>query len=350
MGLRLWREDGTLTLDTDQVNAGICLGSFVIPAGQTFYRQWPLLAGCSIMVFQSWLMEADKIYDPALGVSYPSSVPTLSLSAVSFVRDITVWCTGSPSIQNIPGQQVVSLFNTVALSPSGRGLNYVGKATKHSDAPGNVPYSNPVDPVAAPNAQIYRINCTNKPVVCMRLYSQSLVLLWGEPQQVASGVWEMRASRLMDPANPPESYKRWWSYDTELYCFAQPTSLASPPCFINDLDGTLAYDLRRGGLLGASNVVSGLLVDQPVTVSGMPTVCGVIGNPAYFSASNFETEVQGGEFEPNSDWFMSGWTRSTNQLVKRSYQHLYSRGSSLGIPDQTLDYSQAVALINLSLL
>jgi hypothetical protein len=299
MPIQLFKQNGTLQFDSEQAVNGVCIGSFNIPAGTSFYKQWPLLAGCQLYVMFSGWMNQENPAGRLAGTSYPGGVPTISLAPNGARRFITVWATGSPGIMNMTGLQALSQYSTVAINPNGRGLNYIGQATFHRNDSWdlNSTYSPGYTGVC-----YYRINSPVEPVFVVQLDDGWTMSVAGEPVQVAAGVWEIGVTYRPEYINGHYGQPRWWySYQTQVYCYARPTAQASPTTFaIFDTDGTLAYDLAIPGLLSAQSRCDFSGIGQQVYVP-RTSVMGVIGTPNFV---NCEKMYDG----DNQDGSAGTWT------------------------------------------
>lgn len=67
---------GGVQFNSANALAGMCLGSFSIPPGNTFFKNFPLLTGCVLRAFQSYGYVGSDVASPSSGVSYPGGIPS----------------------------------------------------------------------------------------------------------------------------------------------------------------------------------------------------------------------------------------------------------------------------------
>lgn len=287
MPIQIFNPAGGMIFNSDACVNGVCGGSFFIPAGASFYRQWPTLIGCTLRVVFHHQVDVLDSSSYAKGISYPSGVPTIALVPNAIARFMTVWVVGGPTIQSIPGVQALGSNGGVAISPAARGMNYIGRAAFARNDPRNLPFDGSGGTSNA-GIQYYRIAYPEEPLFAVRLDDNRSVSLT-VVTQVSSGVWEIGVT-CKKVAPDPDYWRSWWSHPVDVYCFARPTSpQASPQFALWAADGSLAYDLARPGLLvaqalcefGQGPAVNGSLgITAPVPVS-RTSVMGVIGVPNY---------------------------------------------------------------------
>ncbi|UDF33745.1 UNVERIFIED_ORG: hypothetical protein LHJ69_14105 [Shinella sp. XGS7] len=283
MPVRIFNSADQVTFDSDQCVNGVCGGSYFVPAGSGFYKDWPLLAGCGLRVVFHHRPDYNNPASVEKGISYPGSVPTISLAPNSTPRLLTVWITGAPTLLNIPGVQAQASNFGVAISPGARGMNYIGRAVFHRDDPANGPYDFPYTWPEA-NIRYYRIAWHEEPLFAVRLDDGRSVSMTAA-YSVGPGLWEIGV-RLRDVTAAGVS-RPWWSLVADVYAFGRPATPQSSPTFaVWAPDTSLAYDLARPGLLAAHSLCDFASSPWPsgstgaVPVSRTP-VMGVIGNPSY---------------------------------------------------------------------
>lgn len=272
MPIHILNAAGNITFNSDACVNGVCGGSFFVPAGASFYRQWPTLVGCSLRVVFHHKPDIFDVSSYEKGISYPAGIPTVSLTPNSLARFMTIWIVGAPTIQNIPGVQAVATSNGgVAINPAARGMNYIGRAAYHHD-----------DGLSA-GLKYYRIAHPEEPLMAVRL-DDSRSVVPTVVTQVSSGVWEIGvAHRKISPDPGAGAF-----LDADVYCFGRPTSpQASPQFAVWAPDTSLAYDIARPGLLVAHDLCEfgakpDLFASNVVSVSVSRTsVMGVIGASNY---------------------------------------------------------------------
>lgn len=236
-----------------------------------------------------------------------------------------------------PGLHMLSSAGTIAVSPNGRGLNYVGKAVFNRSQAGGW-YDD----------QVYRVSSPTIPVLVLRLYPGYAVRMQLAPVEISTGLWEFAAAKIdVDRIGPsPDS-----SAQLDVYCFARPASpQAAPQFYITDTDGvTLAYDLARPGLLAASHILSFPYQGWGETISSPPTVMGVLGDATFFEDNLYTNEEQDGSFSYSNSLEVGSWFLNSagNYLVKR--RSLWQQ-SSAGNPSlvTSIDHPDVVPIISLT--
>lgn len=241
MPIKTWDSSGNVLFDSDAVTHGVCLGSFVIPAGSAFSRSFSLLAGATVRADRA------SVYASDISISYPGSVPTVSVSAAGYERSFVLWATGTPTITSGAGMQAVSASGTVALSPSARGMNYIGKASHVSTT---ASWGDPEGSGGAGELGLmtFSVSSPTPPVMVVRLPVSGWVWL-GPMYAAGGGEWRVPVRCIGSLATSSDS--AWPALLTpEIYCFATPASPGSgAQAAVYDTDGTLAYDLLAGRLL-----------------------------------------------------------------------------------------------------
>ncbi|WP_067070439.1 hypothetical protein [Roseateles chitosanitabidus] len=268
-----------LVFNSEDVPYGMCLGMYTIPAGQSWSVSWPQLAGTAIRVTAIY----SSFSELGVSVSYPGSVPTASTSPRNYARSLLVFCSGQPTSVSGPALRFrSSAGGNIALSPKGRGLNFIGKASLVDMTPGGGGPSLVIPDTqgSAPPYYVFRISWPTKPVPVFRIQAGQYISPNSEFYSVGAGLWEMQVCSLVSlPGNSGSS----WPAITqpEIYCFGLPTSAGAVTVRDHDT-GEIAFNLTAAPLLvidghhdwgagdaGASRAIPG----------GIPGgYCGVIGS------------------------------------------------------------------------
>jgi hypothetical protein len=234
-----------LVFDSDNVPFGMCLGVYTIPAGQTWSRSWPLLAGCTLRVTTLYATTATV----GVSVSYPSSVPTVSAATYPYERVIVVFASGSPAATSGAGVMArTSSSGAVALSTKGRGLNYIGKAVHTATSPAvGTPSRTQMDgQYNRPPIVVVTITSVNRPVPVIKLGLHWQVAINAFASN-GNGTWSMSMFSL--DTGPASNATSWPNAVTpEVYCFAAPTD-GGAVTVRDEQTGELSYNLTSSPLL-----------------------------------------------------------------------------------------------------
>lgn len=305
MPIKTFSPDGLTTLfDSDAITTGICVGVYYIAANTSFTKSFPLLAGVTLRVTDTFGLVlgnsgATDPYYSSVSISY--SPPTVTVTPITYNRNILIWSTGTITITSGAGIQAVSSAGTVALSPQGRGLTYLGKATYISTTPTvlTTPQSlgyKTVQITSPPGSQIIGIvdMTTGSPwIQQMPYFVYSGTNTWTADVQATTTSATVFTVTLAAP---------------DIHCFAIPVAPGSgPQCAIYDDDGTLAYDLLAGKLLTSTGRVTFTSTVDTATVPSL-TKLGLLGysNLSSWTYSKFST-LERYQF---GAWNLSGTTLS----------------------------------------
>ena len=279
MPIKTWDTSGAVLFDSDAVVNGVCLGAFLIAAGTSFSKSFPLLAGATVRAMA--LNGGTDI--SGVTVSYPGSVPTVSAAAVAVDRYVVLWATGTPTITSGAGMQAVGATNTVALSPSARGCNYIGKAT----------YSGTTASLGSPlnggllGSVSMSVTSPTPPVIVLGVTSSTYSRISRGPYSLGGNHWGVDVQSMT--SLPTAGASSWPALlIPDVYVFAAPAYPSNgAQAAIYDTDGTLAYDLLAGRVLTSSGPLSypagtGANEYAVALPSGISqTLCGTFGHPYY---------------------------------------------------------------------
>lgn len=312
MPIKTWDTGGNVLFDSDGVAYGICLGAYSVPAGSSFSRSFSLLAGATVRVMG---LTGDTDLS-GVSVSYPGSVPTVTASSSIFDRFFVLWATGSPSITSGAGMQAVSTSGTIALSPAGRGCNYVGRASYSSTTAST---GTPNTGGALGSVSMLITGCPNPPVVVLGVTSSAYAAITRGPISLGGGSWVIDTQAV---ATLPTSGGTSWPtlLTPDVYVFSPPSSPGSgAQAAVYDTDGTLAYDLLAGRLLVTAGPLSYPAGTGSDTYSvGLPSgvsssLCGVFGVPYY---NEVRSSFRGGTTY-HQRTLAALWTLSGGSLVRQ---------------------------------
>lgn len=281
MPIKTFFADGVTTMfDSDAVAGGICLGVVFIAAGTSWSKSWPWLAGATVRVTD---VSGSAVELTGVSITVSNSpYPSVSVGAAAHDHKILLWATGTPTITDVPGMQAMSSGGTVALHPSGRGLNYLGKATYSELIPGYIGGGGERAPgfwkVLAPAA--FTSGVTPVPVIDLGggYYTAGTIMHWDSGAGRWYGYVSAYAS-LPTEANAASLTAQ----QPDVYCFGRLAAPASgvATCAVYDDDGTLAFDLLAGPLLASLAVRS---YSSGTTSQSAPsaTKLGFFGDPCYW--------------------------------------------------------------------
>lgn len=295
----------TKIFDSDLVRGGICVGQYAIGAGESFSRSFPLLQGATLRASNA----AGRAYSFRPGASgiavNNSGVPSVSAGPISVPRTLLIWADGTPAVQSAAGIQALNDQYNVALSPQGRGLVYIGKATYTTLVPATT------GGVKESPSWLVRVSSPTLPIAVVDL-SGGIYLRSGPYfRSLGGGIWEAEVVAVASrPTLPAASV-----LTPDVYCFALPPvpSGGGPQAALYDEDGSLAYDLLAGRMLFSSARVD--IAGSEVTATTIPNVTRSIPSMAkvgVFGAISYRRENQRGA---NSSTGWEGfWTLSGTQL------------------------------------
>jgi len=90
-GLRAWAADGTtLTFDSVQMMAGVCIGIFKYNAGDTDTKTFPDLAGKTVTL-RNIYGSTRASFPTGVNVDYALGYPRFNVSGVSFTIIVSLW-------------------------------------------------------------------------------------------------------------------------------------------------------------------------------------------------------------------------------------------------------------------
>lgn len=304
MPIRTYFPDGSLMFDSDTAEGGLCVGLYSIPAGSSFSKSWPQLAGATLLVSS----------DSGGVVPLPTvsgSVPTLSLTPNSRARCYMVWALGLPAIMNGPGITAQAGDGNLSLVTGGRGLNYIGRAS----------YVGTVERVTNTGGsesayKVVRVTSTTQPVGIVDLSSGCSVKSAPDFRNVGGNTWEGRvvacASAPTAFGLPPAAADL---LEPVVQCFAVPAAPGLGTQFaLYDDDLSLAYDLLAGRLLTCAQMVS--FADSSLAPALGNTVATVGGQLGLFGSAAVRIEASRGS---TSSSFRTGfWRRSGSTLYLES--------------------------------
>jgi hypothetical protein len=300
MPIRTYFPDGSLMFDSDTAEGGLCVGLYSIPAGSSFSKSWPQLAGATLVVCS----DAGRIVPlPSVG----GSVPTLTLSPSSVDRCYMVWALGLPAILNGPGITAQAGDGNLSLVTGGRGLNYIGRASYVGTV--ERPSSGAIRTSAY---KIVRVTSATQPVGIVDLSSGCSVQSSPAFRNVGGNTWE---GRLVACATAPTAFgvppAAADLLEPVIQCFAVPAAPGLGTQFaLYDDDLSLAYDLLAGRLLTCAQMVSYAAGDLVPTLGhSVSTVGGSLG--LFGSAS---VRIESARGTASSTWSTGFWRRSGSTL------------------------------------
>lgn len=309
MPIKTFYPDGITTMfDSDAVRGGICLGLFDVPAGTAFSRSFPLLAGATLRVCR-----AEGRTDGLSPVSIDNSgSPTVTSAAVAYDRQLMIWADGTPSIQSLPGMQALNDQFNVALSPAGRGLLCVGKASYDTFVARQT-----VSGVTYAAYWRIRISCPTRPVAVVDLSGGISVFKVPPFQSLGGGVWQTTITAVAGSANlslPPSALAT-----PDVYCFAMPQAAAAGGAMaaIYDEDSSLAYDLLAGRLLFSAAQIS--IAPSEITASmalDISRSIPVMAKPGVFGSASYRRYQQ--RTANSADHYEAVWSAGSGSVSLRS--------------------------------
>jgi hypothetical protein len=307
MPVQTYFPDGSLMFDSDAVRGGICVGIYEVPSGQAFSRSFPLLAGATLRV--SAFAGRRLAYRPgsaAISINN-AGTPSVSAAPVALDRVITIWADGSPAIQSGAGLQALNDQGVLALSPAGRGLVYIGKATYATYNPRPVSGG-----LTEPAYWHITISSPTRPVAVVDMSNG--IRLYNRPGfvSIGSGVWRAEVIAVADGSStglPPSTL-----VTPDVYCFAVPAAPGSGGiAAIYDEDGTLAYDLLAGRMLYSAAHVSISPSEMAMQDLSVTRSVPVLSKPGLLGSISYQRMRQR---TVNSATTHEGvWTMASGQLI-----------------------------------
>lgn len=339
MPIKTYGADGTTVYFDSDDTSGICLGSYSIPANTTWSKSWPLLAGATIRVSGTWNSQAGLTT-----ISYPNSIPTLEAASTTYDRILIVWATGTPTISGSGyGIQAVNTSGVIALSPAGRGMNYIGTASYYSVV-NNFGTPNP-NAFADMGYWVVRVESSTQPIG-VPVLTDGRYIRFDNFWLVSGTTWQGYI-RAVDTA--PAIGSAWPTLQQPtIHCFAVPPSPGSgAQCALYDTDGTLAYDLLANKLArswGAFSITPGDNHNSAsVTLPSFSGTVGFLGTPN-FTSTQFIDNVDA-EYSRAAFWRRSGTTMYLDKLIYSTEQYPGSTSTSIYYAGTVAAYGE---LINLS--
>jgi hypothetical protein len=227
---------------------------------------------------------------------------------------LVIWASGTPSINTSgAGMQAVNTSGVIALSPSGRGMNYIGTASYYQQI---ASFGTP-----NPNADAVlgywrvRVESSSRPIG-VPVFSEGRYFRFDNFFLVSGTTWEGYI-RAVDSA--PAIASAWPALQQPtIHCFACPPSPgAGAQCALYDSDGTLAYDLLANKLArswGAFNITPG--DNNNAASATLPSFSGTVGvlGQAVFGSSQFIANIDA-QYDRTGFWRRSGSTVYLEKLI-----------------------------------
>lgn len=128
--IRTYTDTGALILDSDALTLGMCIGSLTVASGATLTKAYPSLAGCEVRAFfADGFGEALRADPSAVAITYPGSIPTITVSSAHYGLTIIVWCVGTPSTPPATGIYAATPSGGVCIALEAFGFNFIGTAS-----------------------------------------------------------------------------------------------------------------------------------------------------------------------------------------------------------------------------
>lgn len=284
MPIRTYKTDGsTLIFDSDLITAGVCLGTYLLPANSAGSLSWSLLAGATVRVAGAYMVgKTSRVVSASAEPTISGYIPTMSWGSVAYARQVLVWATGTPAVISGAGMQALNASQNVALSPQARGLVYIGAASYVSQTPTTTTGINDLG-----NWWI-QVQSQTQPIGVVDMSGGVLVQASPVFSLVSGTTWQATISAVS--ARATTSVPTALATPT-VYCFAVPPAPSSGiRAAIYDTDGvTLAYDLLAGTPLATVSSVS--ISASELTATNPPSVTrslpsagryGLIGGVPYY--------------------------------------------------------------------
>lgn len=314
--------------DSDAVRGGICVGIYEVPAGVAFSRSFPLLAGATLRISSGLVSKRDYLPGSGLISVNNAGVPTVSAPPVSRSRAITIWADGAPAIQSGAGMQAMNDQGNVALSPAGRGLVYIGRATYTT--------YHPTRQMGGYKESAWwevQVSSPTRPILVVDMSNG--IRLFNRPAFVNAGGGTWTATVVAVPASELLGAPADVLATPDLYCFALPSSpAAGGVAALYDEDGSLAYDLLAGRMLASAAYVSFTPAELTMSDLNISRSIPVLSKPGLFGSVSYRRLKQRGA---NSATTWEGvWTMSPGQVT------LIDGVTDLDIDSGTLNSSDLV--------
>jgi hypothetical protein len=199
-----------------------------------------------------------------------------------------LWVTGSPGIVNMPGMQAVSSSGTVALHPSARGMNYLGKATYDSLTPIFYDSGTGQRTLASWNFSAPSFFTSDmQPVVVIDM-SAGFFTIGAMGMSWDGSRWRGSISAFTSLPTK-DNFVSLTAQTPDLYLFARPSAPAvgTAACAVYDDGNVLAFDLLAGPLLASKAVLSYSSGTFSLAAPSV-TKLGIFGDPANWATERIE--------------------------------------------------------------
>ena len=315
MPIQTYNSSGGLIFDSNLVNGTISLGVYQIPSNSSFSKSWPELQGMTISAYDmfGYGYDAATNIDPASVLTVSQSPPSISASPYVAPRTVMVVASGTPAAQNVAGMFALNASGQIGLSPSGRGLVYIGQASVVGYQNSTWDYDGAVDEYYGQLGYTkLQVTSPTQPIAFTSL-PEGVTLI--DPPvfiNVSGNLWEawMQAVATTDPFIGGST---GWAalYNPAVYCFAATaTPGGGASCAVYDSNGALAYDLMAGKLLATAG--SGALVPTGGSIGGPG-----LTSPGIFGKARYQGVTQG-RFSDTENIYYGGWYRSGSTYAVRS--------------------------------
>jgi len=350
MPIKTFFPDGRVMFDSGAVQNGVCLGLFVVPAGTTLYKQFPLLQGATLRAMSYWGTSTDYSGNVGMLTINNSGIPSITVGMLPyFDQAYLVWATGTPSILAGAGMQALNSAGNVALCPNARGLNFIGLASYVDFVPSWDSTETDDDGQPMEGECGYRVveissPASARPIGIVKMVEGSYIANAPIFKYVGSNKWRAEVRALSAPVTLSSGWPSSFG-SPDVYCFATPSSAAnSPRCAVWDTDGTLAYDLLAGKVMMTNGHID---FSNTVSSQTAPSLSafGIFGTPALSAEvqQRFSTVI----YEYEGLWHLSG---SAIEIVRSRYR--YTGGNTppypLGSQDHTYRGDCGIEIFDLS--
>jgi hypothetical protein len=287
--------------NSDDVEAGLCIGVHNYAAFATDTLTYPSLAGATVMAFS-----AQGYGGWGVTVDYALGYPRVNVASAAFARTVVVWTDTPPSLTPGTGIRAINGAGGMVLSPEGFGLYYLGLATFHA----SVANSGGSPEVCTLGYTTMRYTSANPivPIVALEAGRHSIIK---EIRNIGSNIWEIDVAHVTSSTDA--NGLRLHATPT-VHVFGRLTSVNTTPEFSIKQDGPLyAYDLFRDDLLiTAAKPVFSLGTTLSAAVPSMSSY-GVFTNP---NGTRYDSDFNGFGYDVEHTQYM--WTRTSDISLSRN--------------------------------